>query len=175
MDIDPTGQDISSPVQLSDHSWPYDGLDGRPTENIPHSIDFSCSNIRCPWFPWRQVQQDKIQFLRTHLPDYSWPYGGPEGRPTENIHHPIDFTCPNICYSRFSWRSVQQDRIYPLWPAFHTTLGPIYGGLEGRVGPPKIYPIQSILLVPIYVILGFHGDRSNRTRYILSGPLLALW
>ena len=48
-----------------------------------------------------------------------------------------------------------------------------------RVGPTKIYPIQSILLVPIYIILGFHGDRSNRTRYILFGPplgpLLALW
>ena len=100
-----------------------------------------------------------------HLSDHSWPYGGPERRSTKNILHPIDFTCSTMRYPRFSWRYAQQDKIYPLRPTFRTTFGPMVGR---RVGPPKIYPIQSILLVPIYVILGFHGNRSNRTRYIFS-------
>ena len=45
--------------------------------------------------------------------------------------------------------------------------------LAQRTGPPyynTIHPIQSILLVSIYIILGFHGKRSNMTRNILSSP-----
>ena len=93
-----------------------------------------------------------------HLPDCSWPYGGPEGRPTKSAPHSNHFTCFNIRYYRFLWRSVHQDKIYPLGPTFRTTLGPMVGR---RVIPPKIYPIQSILLVPICAILGFQRDRSN--------------
>ena len=124
MEIGPTGQDISSPAHLSDHSWPYGGPEGRLTENIPHLIDLTC-------FTLFSVFSMEI---------------GPTG---QDISSPVHLSDDS-------------------WP------------MVGRsVDPPKIYPIQSILLVPIYVILGFHGDRSNRRRYILFGPplgpLLALW
>ena len=103
----------------------------------------------------------------THLSDNSWPHDGREDKFTQNILHPIDFSCFNIHYPRFSWRKIHQDKIYPLRPTFRTTLGRMVGR---RVGPYKVNPIQSIVLVSIYVILGFHGDRSNRT-YVLSDLL----
>ena len=63
--------------------------------------------------------------------------------------------------------STQQNQIYPLWLSFWITLGPMMGR---RMGPQKIHSIRTILLVSIYVILGFHGKRSNMTRNILSSP-----
>jgi hypothetical protein len=43
-------------------------------------------------------------FCPTHLADHSWPYGEPEGRPTENIPNLVDFTRSNMRYPQFSWR-----------------------------------------------------------------------
>ena len=50
MEIGPTGQDLSSPAHLADHSWPYGGPEGRPIENTP--LDFIFSNIYYAWFWW---------------------------------------------------------------------------------------------------------------------------
>ena len=52
MEIGPTGHDISSPAHLSDHSWPYGGPEGRPTEYIPYPIDFTCFKLRYCRFSW---------------------------------------------------------------------------------------------------------------------------
>ena len=42
-----------------------------------------------------------------------------------------------------------------------------FGPMVGRtVGPPKVYFIQSILLVSIHIILSFHGEDISSTAYL---------
>ena len=176
MEKGPTWPEISSPAHLLDHSSPSVGWKAGPSTICPIQLIFLV--LICVVLGVQGDRSNRIRYILSGPPLLGpllalWWAGGlaQQNYTPSNRLHLFQYTLLSVF---MEVGPTGQDISSPA----HVTNHSYPYRLAQRTGPPyynTIYPIQSILLVSIYVILGFHGDWSNRTRYILSGPLSARW